>query len=64
MQKQIVITVPLDPNKGVKVETEGFSGTGCQAATRAIEEALGRTAQEELTEEFYKTETQDQQQIQ
>lgn len=64
MSKQIVITFFLDPNKGVKVETEGFSGTGCQAATKAIEEALGRTTQEDLTDEFYKSEDQHQQQEQ
>ncbi|MEI8195714.1 MAG: DUF2997 domain-containing protein [Phycisphaerae bacterium] len=64
MSKQIKITVPFDSSKGVTVETEGFSGSGCQAATQAIEAALGKTVSDAMTEEFLKTNDQEQQTIQ
>jgi hypothetical protein len=62
--KTIKINVPLDHSKGVTVETEGFSGPACQAATKAIEEALGTTSHDETTEEFMKPLDQDDHQLQ
>ena len=64
MSKQIRITVPFDHSKGVTVETEGFSGPACQAATKAIEEALGTTSHDETTEEFMKPLDQEDHQLQ
>jgi hypothetical protein len=49
--KTIEITVSA---KGeTKVETKGFSGNDCQAATRSLELALGARQSESLTSEFY-----------
>ncbi|MEI8197036.1 MAG: DUF2997 domain-containing protein, partial [Phycisphaerae bacterium] len=64
MSKSIRITVPFDSSKGVTVETEGFSGSGCQAATQAIEAALGKTVSVETTDEFLKPMTQEQHALQ
>jgi len=36
------IHVKVSPDGGVSVEAEGFQGKGCEAATKAIEEALGK----------------------
>lgn len=36
------IHVRVSPFGDITVETEGFQGKGCEAATQAIEEALGR----------------------
>ena len=37
----------------VSVEARGFQGRGCEAATRAIEEALGKPAQRTRKPEFW-----------
>lgn len=43
-------------NKGeTKIETTGFSGSSCQDATRALEQALGAKVEETLTGEYYTT---------
>lgn len=36
------ILVRVSPTGDVQVEAEGFQGKGCEAATRAIEQALGK----------------------
>ena len=49
--KTIEITVSA---KGeTKVETKGFAGNDCQAATRNLELALGSRQTESLKSEFY-----------
>ena len=49
--KTIEITVST---KGeTKVETKGFTGNDCQAATRNLELALGARQSESLKSEFY-----------
>ena len=35
------ITIECLPDGGVKIETTGFVGTSCEAATKEIEKALG-----------------------
>ena len=35
------IHVRVSPNGELSVEAEGFQGSGCEAATQAIEQALG-----------------------
>jgi hypothetical protein len=37
-----------------KIETTGFTGTSCQSASEFIEKALGHSAEDEKTAEFYK----------
>ena len=39
------ILVRVSPDGGITVEADGFQGQGCEAATKAIEDALG-TARE------------------
>lgn len=46
------ITVTIGPNGEVKVEANGFKGKGCDAATKAIREALGATASETKKAEY------------
>jgi hypothetical protein len=36
------ILVRVAPDGALTVEADGFQGKGCEAATRAIEEALGK----------------------
>lgn len=36
-----------------KLETKGFAGSTCREASRLLEQALGTTASEQLTPEFY-----------
>lgn len=38
------ITVTISPMGNPVVEASGFNGVGCEAATKALEEALGGTA--------------------
>ena len=40
MSRRIIVHV--SPIGEIIVETEGFQGKGCEAATKAIEEALGK----------------------
>lgn len=59
MRKTIEITVK--PNGATQVETRGFSGSECREASRFLEQALGQQTQEQLTSEFYTTQSQQQQ---
>lgn len=36
------IHIRITPAGDITVEAEGFKGNGCEAATKAIEEALGK----------------------
>ena len=47
------IEVIVAPNGETKVETKGFAGADCRAASRFIEQALGQQTGESLTAEFY-----------
>ena len=40
MSRRILVRVA--PDGALTVEADGFQGKGCEAATRAIEEALGK----------------------
>ena len=53
--KTIVVIVATDGS--TKVETKGYSGAACQAASKFIEEALGARQSEKLTAEFYQQES-------
>lgn len=53
------IRVTISPKAEIKIETTGFSGTSCQAATRDLEQALGLVESSEAKEEMYRTEERD-----
>jgi hypothetical protein len=53
------IVVTVSPRGETTVETEGFAGPGCQAATRALETALGLVLQDRPTTEFFQPSTTD-----
>lgn len=48
-----VIQVVVSPKGETKVETLGFTGSSCQEASRALEEALGAKTGETLTGDYY-----------
>lgn len=49
--KRIEITVT--PSGEANVQTHGFRGNECRAASQFLEQALGRRTGEQLTPEFY-----------
>jgi hypothetical protein len=51
------ITITVDAKGQAKVETSGFAGAECRDASRFLERAVGRTAAETLTAEFYRSES-------
>ena len=48
-----IIQVVVNKKGETKIETTGFSGSSCQDATRALEQALGAKVEETLTGEYY-----------
>ncbi|WP_372715663.1 DUF2997 domain-containing protein [Novipirellula sp.] len=60
--KTIQITVA--PTGETKVETQGFSGSGCREASQFLEAALGTRCSEKLTAEFYASQSQSENQTQ
>jgi hypothetical protein len=55
------IEVIVSPKGETKIETKGFVGSACKAASEALEKALGLKQSEQLTAEFYSQQTQQQQ---
>ena len=51
MSEQITVTVDVDGN--VTVGANGVKGSGCQALTREIEQAIGKTSADQKTPEFF-----------
>ena len=54
------IEIIVSPIGITRVETKGFSGPECQEASRFIEQALGQRTNEQLTAEFHKVQSQQQ----
>ena len=50
-----IIQVVVSPKGETKIETTGFTGSSCQEASRALEEALGAKTGETLTGDYYAT---------
>ena len=48
------IHVRVTPTGEITVEAEGFQGKGCEAATAAIEEALGKSTQRTRKPDFWR----------
>ena len=51
------IEILINSQGEVILQTKGYAGSSCQAATKALEEALGLKAREKLTAEFYQAQT-------
>jgi hypothetical protein len=51
-----IIEVIVSPQGVTTVQTQGFPGSACQAASRFLEAALGQVWREQRTGEFYQTE--------
>ncbi len=47
------INILVRSNGETILETRGFSGEQCQHASRFLEQALGRSVQDQRTSEFY-----------
>jgi hypothetical protein len=56
-----LIEITVDAKGQSKVETRGFTGSECREASKFIEQALGQRSGEQLTGEFYQTQSHDQQ---
>ncbi len=48
------ILVHVSPTGEITVEAEGFQGKGCEAATKAIEEALGKPRERTRKPDFWR----------
>ena len=59
------IHVRVSPDGGITVEADGFQGKGCEAATKAIEVALGKPRERTRKPGFWRqsTRTTNQQQL-
>ncbi len=51
-----VIEVTVSPQGETTVQTKGYAGAGCREASRFLELALGATASDSTTPEFFQTE--------
>jgi hypothetical protein len=54
------IEIIVSPDGQTRVEAKGFVGAECREASRLIERALGQQTDEQLTGEFYTTQTEQQ----
>ena len=52
MKSRRSIHVRVSPDGGIVVEAQGFAGRGCEAATAAIEAALGKSVSRVRKPEF------------
>lgn len=48
-----IIEVTISPAGEISLQTKGFAGAACQAASRQLEQALGIKSRERLTTEFH-----------
>ena len=51
------VEVIIDTQGNTAVETKGFTGSACRAASAEIEKALGAVTAEKLTSEAFQSET-------
>ena len=47
------IEITVKPDGSTSLETKGFAGNGCRAASEFLERALGSRESEQLTSEFH-----------
>jgi len=55
------IEITVKPDGSTSLETKGFAGNGCRAASEFLERALGSRESEQLTSEFHQSESASQQ---
>ena len=48
-----IMEVVISPSGDTRLETKGFAGASCRAASDLLERALGQTTGEQLTSEFH-----------
>lgn len=58
------IHVRVSPVGEITVEADGFQGKGCEAATKAIEEALGKPRERTRKPDFWRQQNRNQNQQQ
>jgi len=51
------IEVTVGPKGEVQLETRGFAGRACRDVSQALIDSLGLSRSEQLTAEFYRSET-------
>jgi hypothetical protein len=56
-RKQRSIEVSVSPAGAISIEAEGYTGSGCEEATRFLEEALGLPGKRARKAEFYRRKT-------
>jgi Protein of unknown function (DUF2997). len=49
------IEVLISPKGEIKIQTKGFAGSSCQAASKFLEDALGAKLSDQPTAELYQT---------
>ena len=49
------IEITVKPDGSTSLETKGFVGNGCRAASEFLERALGSRESEQLTSEFHQS---------
>jgi len=49
------IEITVKPDGSTSLETKGFAGNGCRAASEFLEQSLGATASERLTSDFHQS---------
>ena len=49
------IEITVKPDGSTSLETKGFAGNGCRAASEFLERALGSREAEHLTSEFHQS---------
>ena len=54
------IEIVISPQGEAKIETKGYAGSSCRAASQFLEQALGIKASEQLTAEFHQQQSTDQ----
>ena len=56
-QNRKTIEVSVSPAGAISIEAEGYTGSGCEEATRFLEEALGLPGKRKRKAEFYRRRT-------
>lgn len=51
------VEIIITPDGNVAIEAVGFKGKGCEKATKAFEEALGKVKSSTKKPEYHQTET-------